>query len=92
MRGRVQDARRRKIIGSAIVILLTMPFVAMQFTREVTWTASDFGAAAFLLALCALTYELFVRRIANRRTRGITITGLLGGLLVIWADGAVGVF
>lgn len=77
---------------SAIALLLILPAVAMRFTREVNWTASDFAAAAILLGGAGLIYELAASRIVHG-TRRIGVGALIGAvLLLLWAQGAVGVF
>lgn len=77
--------------GGALALLLT-PLVAMQFTSEVNWTGSDFVAAIILLGGAGLAIEIALRLIANRRTRAIAIVAIIAALLLIWADGAVGIF
>jgi len=72
--------------------LLSIPFVAMQFTPEVNWTLSDFGIAGFLLIGTGLLYELIVHKIKNTAHRAILSILLLSTLFVIWADLAVGIF
>jgi len=42
--------------------LLLLPLVAMQFTTEVNWTASDFAFAAVVLGAVGGTFELAVRK------------------------------
>jgi hypothetical protein len=77
---------------TTIILLLLLPMVAMQFTREVQWDKSDFAAAALLLCGGGLAYE-----IGSRLLRATTHRLLLGALLLltvglIWAEGAVGIF
>ncbi|MDX3899611.1 MAG: hypothetical protein QHC40_03725 [Sphingobium sp.] len=80
------------VMWMTIILLLLLPMVAMQFTREVQWDKSDFAAAALLLGGGGLAYE-----IGSRLLRTATHRLLLGALLLltvglIWADGAVGIF
>ncbi|VWX51892.1 hypothetical protein [Novosphingobium sp. 9U] len=81
---------RRKLMWSVIALLLILPALAMRFTREVNWTASDFAAAAFLLVGGGLIYELAISRIMHPTLR-IGAAGLLvAAMLLLWVQGAVG--
>jgi len=81
-----------RIVGwGAAVALLAIPFIAMRFTSEVNWTASDFIFAGVLFALIGGAFELAVRASSSRFYRGGTALALLGTLLTIWANLAVGI-
>jgi peptidoglycan/LPS O-acetylase OafA/YrhL len=75
----------------AAVSLLLIPFIAMRFTSEVNWTASDFIFAGAMFALIGGTFELAVWVSHNRAYRAGAALALLATLLVIWANGAVGI-
>ena len=73
-------------------LLLLLPFVAMQFTREVQWSGADFLVFGVLLALAGAVVEVAVR-VSRRRAFVLGVlcgTGLL--FLLVWAELAVGVF
>ena len=54
---------RWRVIGWGVAVgLLILPFIAMRFTGEVNWTASDFVFAAVLLGSVGLGMEFAVRR------------------------------
>lgn len=74
--------------GAAGLILL--PLVAMQFTSEVDWTASDFIAAAVMFGSVGLGLELAVRR-GNRAYTFAAALALLVSFLSFWFTGAVGI-
>jgi len=76
----------------AVVILLLIPFTAMQLTNEVNWSPFDFALAGVLLLGTALTAELILRRVKNTRKRMILCGVLLAALFLIWVELAVGVF
>ncbi|MFL6732036.1 MAG: hypothetical protein ACJ8EP_06790 [Sphingomicrobium sp.] len=81
-----------RIIGwGAAVLLLATPFIAMRFTSEVNWTASDFIFAGILFAAIGGTFELTVRMSRNRLYRAGSALALLATLLVVWANLAVGI-
>ncbi len=88
------DAERsevRRVLLATLAILL-VPAVAMRFTHEVDGGPGDCLVGAALLAGTGLAYVLAKRRIAGRAGR-LLVGGLLAlGLLLAWAELAVGVF
>lgn len=86
-----QQTRKRMIIlGLAVVCVLLVPLVAMQFTGEVDWSFSDFVFAAVVLFGAGLTYILIARTSGNIAYRAGIGLAVATGLLVVWANGAVG--
>lgn len=82
---------RWRILGwGAAVGLLLLPLVAMQVTREVQWTASDFVVMGVLMGVIGLLIESAVRVSRDIAYRGGAIVTLLGFFLLIWVNGAVG--
>jgi uncharacterized membrane protein YgdD (TMEM256/DUF423 family) len=76
----------------ATLAILLVPAVAMRFTHEVNWGPGDFLVGGALLAGTGLAYVLTKRRVAGRPGR-LLLGGLLAlGLLLAWAELAVGVF
>ena len=88
-----QPARRNiwRIISwvGAVVLILT-PLVAMQFTREVVWTGSDFIFAAVIFGTFGGLIELTVRISSNWYYRFGALFAVLVGFVIIWANAAVG--
>jgi peptidoglycan/LPS O-acetylase OafA/YrhL len=78
-------------VGLGTAGILLIPFVAMQFTREVNWTAGDFLVAAVLLAGTGMLFELARAKLRSRQSR--LIAGAVIGLcfLFVWAELAVGI-
>lgn len=76
----------------ATACLLLVPLVAMQFTGEVDWTGSDFVAAAILLGGTGTAWVLLSRLVRGARERTLLGLVLLGALLTVWAELAVGIF
>lgn len=75
-----------------VATVLLAPLIAMRFTSEVAWTAADFAFAGGLLVGAGLLLELMLWKV-----RGLGWRLALGGLIVaavllVWADGAVGLF
>ncbi|GAB4024656.1 hypothetical protein [Spirosoma gilvum] len=76
----------------AVAILLSIPFIAMQFTTEVNWSLFDFVVAGTLLLGTGLMCE-FVLRIVRKREYRIALVGaILLALVLIWIELAVGIF
>lgn len=79
-------------VAASTVLVLLIPLVAMQFSDDVQWTVGDFVAAGVLLTGVGLAFELFVRKVSDRRHR-LVLTVLLGlALVYLWAELAVGIF
>ena len=77
-------------LALATAFILLIPFVAMQFTQEVNWTLSDFIVMGALLFGAGLTFVLIARQAdsaAYRLAVGVAVTA---GLLLVWANLAVG--
>ena len=72
-------------------VLLILPAIAMIFTDEVRWTATDFIAAAAVFAFVGCAIELSVRFVDQSVIRMALICGVLLAALAIWADGAIGI-
>lgn len=80
-----------RIAGWSIpAMLLLLPLVAMQFTQEVNWTASDFAVAAALFGGVGLAFELIVRKSDSLAYRCGAALAVVAAFLTIWANGAVG--
>lgn len=84
--------RRVFAILTAIVLLLLIPLIAMQFTNEVIWTFPDFMIMGILLLGVGLTIEFTLRTVKSIRYRSVFIFVLLAGFLLIWTELAVGIF
>ena len=72
------------------VFLLVLPFVAMQVTREVNWTASDFVFAAVVFGSVGLAIEFLVRQSGNPFYRWGAVVAVLAAFLTVWVNAAVG--
>jgi len=80
-------------VGLATAMILLAPLVAMQFTRDVTWTGFDFAAAAVLLAGAGFACLRTARRVARlrpwRQALAVGAVALAGA--AVWVELAVGV-
>jgi hypothetical protein len=88
--------KQTKLSGSLMkvalitVILLMIPFLAMQFTSEVDWSVADFLIMGALVFGTGLTYVLINRFAPNWVYRIAIIVALGATFLMIWANMAVG--
>ena len=76
----------------AVPVLLLIPFIAMQFTREVNWDIADFLVMGTLLAGTGLMIELILRKVKKPKLRLALCIGILAILFLVWAELAVGIF
>ena len=83
--------RQLGFIVLAAACLLLVPLLAMYFTDEVAWTAADFAAAAFLLVGTGVMYICAARAVRAHRSRIALGIGLVLGMLLLWAELAVGI-
>ena len=86
----VQRNRNIFRIAVATAFLLSIPLVAMQFTKEVTWSPFDFVVAGGLLFGAGLAYELVSRRARNTVYRFAVGIAVVTSLLLVWINLAVG--
>lgn len=77
---------------SLVALMLVAPLVAMQFTTEVNWTTSDFVLAGALLIGAGLLIELVLWKARGNAVRIGAALAIVAAVLVIWAQGAVGIF
>jgi hypothetical protein len=75
--------------GTAVALLLA-PLVAMQVTEAVDWSAGDFALAGALLGGAGLVPELAARRAWSGAYRAGSGVAVAGAVLLVWANGAVG--
>ena len=87
----MQNKRHIRIVLISLVILL-IPFIAMQFTNEVQWTVADFIIAAGLLIGAGLAIEMVTRKIKNKTYKLILLVAILMIVMLIWIELAVGLF
>ncbi len=84
--------KRLKIILTAVAVLLSIPFIAMQFTDEVSWTIFDFIVMGILLLSTGLLFELAMRKVTKKSYRIAIYIAIPIAFLIIWAELAVGIF
>ncbi len=83
---------RLLIIVLIVAGILLIPFIAMQFSKEVVWTASDFIIMGILLLVTGMGIDLVLRKVSSTQNRLIISGIILAVFFVIWAELAVGIF
>ena len=75
-------------VGTTLVLLI--PLIAMQFTDEVQWEVGDFIVIGTLLMGAGIVYELVSTKL-HARHRPVVAVIFIAGVLLIWAELAVGI-
>ncbi|MDD3003494.1 hypothetical protein [Flavobacterium sp.] len=88
----ISQKKRRFFLFGAPLLLLFIPLIAMQFTKEVNWSSFDFFLCAVLLFTVAFLCELVFTRVKNTTKRFFICLGILFLLLLLWTELAVGIF
>src|SRR6185312_12462820 len=78
-------------IGLATGVALLIPLIAMQFTREVSWSGTDFLVMGCLLFGVGSAFVLVARKVP-RRYRVALAVAFAAALGYVWTELAVGVF
>ena len=81
----------RWVVWGGAAVLLSLPSIAMQFTSEVNWTASDFVFMGVMLGAVCIAFELALR--VARSSFYMLGAGLAAAtaFLVTWSNLAVGI-
>lgn len=83
---------RIPVIPIAVLSLLLIPLIAMQFTNEVKWSGFDFLIMGVLLLIAGTAIELVRRKFKNNSKKWLIIAAVVVVFLLIWAELAVGIF
>ena len=84
--------QRSVLLFSIPFVLLSIPLIAMQFTKEVNWTLSDFLIMGILMFATVFTIDFVLKKVKTFKSRLILVLGIIALLLIIWAEMAVGIF
>ncbi len=80
----------RIVLWGTALVLLALPWVAMQFTTEVRWDLGDFIVFSAMLAAAGGTLEGMVRLTTSRSARAWAAALVGVAFVLIWAELAVG--
>ncbi|MBF9237005.1 hypothetical protein I2I05_06315 [Hymenobacter sp. BT683] len=78
----------RVALGTGLLLLI--PLTAKLTMAEMAWSPGDFVAAGIMLFGAGLTFALIARMGDNTLYRLGAGLGVVAGLLLVWANGAVG--
>lgn len=85
-------SQRSTLLYSIPFVILSIPLMAMQFTKEVNWTISDFLVMGILLITTVFTIDFVLKKFKTLKSRLILIVGIVVLLALVWAELAVGIF
>lgn len=85
-----RDPRWRLAIWGVPAALLTLPAIAMRFTREVPWTASDFMVMGVMLTITAGAVDALTARAGSFAHKTAGALAAIGLFLLVWVNLAVG--
>lgn len=86
------QSQRSTLLYSIPLFILSIPLMAMQFTKEVNWTISDFLVMGILLFTTVFTIDFVLKKFKTLKSRLILIVGIVVLLALVWAELAVGIF
>ncbi len=79
-------------ILSVVLIILSVPLIAMKFTNEVNWDVYDFWVAAILLFGLGLMISFLWQRFSKSKYKVPIIIVTLILFILLWIELAVGIF
>ena len=86
------QSQRSTLLYSIPFVILSIPLIAMQFTKEVNWTLSDFLIMGILLFITTFTIDFVLKKFKTLKSRLILVVATLALLILVWAELAVGIF
>jgi hypothetical protein len=80
-----------RVIGwGGAAALLSLPWIGMQVSDEVNWTATDFITMGAMLGVAGLAIEVLVRMNGNLAYRLGAVLAVATAFLLVWVNLAVG--
>ncbi|EIM78888.1 hypothetical protein A3SI_00450 [Nitritalea halalkaliphila LW7] len=86
------NRKRLYVLLGSVLLLLSLPLIAMQFSREVQWDVMDFLMMGSMLLGTGTLLELFRAHIKRKVPLLVASGGLILAFLLLWAELAVGLF
>lgn len=80
------------IIFTITILLLLIPFTAMQLSNDVQWKTSDFLMAAILLLTAGFTTDFIIKKVQKKETKIILVLAVIALIAIIFIELAVGLF
>lgn len=84
----------RRLLNIIVIVLiaLSIPLIAMQFTSDVDWQLMDFLIMGALLFTLAFVVDLLWRSLKSKKYRWIAIFIVVILFLLVYGELAVGIF
>lgn len=79
-------------VALAVLMILLIPLVAMQFSKDVHWKLNDFIIAGALLFFSGIVLDLIILSVQDKKRKRIAVGILSLALIYIWVELAVGIF
>lgn len=83
--------QRSIMLYSIPFVILSIPFIAMQFTTEVNWTLSDLVIMGGLIFATVFVIDLVLKKFKTFKSRLIIVSVIIISLMLTWAEMAVGI-
>ena len=84
--------QRLATVMGIVALILLIPLVAMQFTKEVNWDLADFIIMGILLFVTGMAIEVVTRKVRSTKVKLALTLIILFVLFLVWAELAVGIF
>ena len=84
--------RKLSVLPFVLLLLLFIPWIAMQFSDQVNWSAGDFVVMGIMLLGVGFGLSYLLSRSLTIQKRVAYIAILVLAFLLLWAELAVGVF
>ena len=88
----ITNKQRSFVIYGLAALLLVIPFIGMQFTKEINWSSFDFLVAGILLFGTAFCVDMVLKMEKKNAKRMFYIVIILLALFLFWAELALGIF
>ncbi|WP_346862820.1 hypothetical protein [uncultured Draconibacterium sp.] len=88
----IRKNRRLVLILSGALLILLIPFIAIQISNEVNWSVFDFMTAGLILLSLGIMIEIILRKVPKKVHRFALLAVLLFIFILIWAELAVEIF
>ncbi|WP_346861617.1 hypothetical protein [uncultured Draconibacterium sp.] len=88
----IRKNRRLVLILSGALLILLIPFIAIQISNEVNWSVFDFMTAGLILLSLGIMIEIILRKVPKKVHRFALLAVLLFFFILIWAELAVEIF
>lgn len=75
-----------------LVVILSIPLIAMRITNEVKWTFFDFFMAIFSIISTLTLIEIILQKFKSKSIKITSVIAVLFLFLLIWGHLSVGIF